>query len=238
MLFFFKEKPIEIVAFVTAKFNFAKELSPIAPAREYFPEWWKNTPSSTYDWANNISNNTAKSCPGIIGVLTSGFILPLWCDLAFKFGPEGYSYNFSDKSCRMDQHDDFQTPGFYGDYYRLKITSPWLIRTPVKILFQQPTYLREDAYPFVTPYGIVPPVKNLISTNIFTFFKKPDQEMHMFIKQGTPLLHMVPLTEKKVTLKLVVLDDEDFTKADSIIGVSNHFSSKGLKNLRISENNN
>jgi hypothetical protein len=235
MLFFFKEKPIEIVAFVTARYNFAKEFSPFSPAREYFPEWWKKTPSSSYNWSTGRPDNTTKSCPGIIGVLTNGFILPLWCDLAFAFGPEGYKYHFSDGLSRMDIHDDIQTPGFYTEYYHLKIHSPWIIRSPVKIMFQQPTYLRENEYPFITPYGIVTPVKNLFSTNIFTFFKKPEQDIHMFIKQGTPLLHIVPLTERKITLKLEVLDNDDYLKAESIICGTNHFSSKGLRNIRISE---
>jgi hypothetical protein len=39
MLFFFKEKPIEITAIISSQYLFAKEYSPIVQAKELIPEW-------------------------------------------------------------------------------------------------------------------------------------------------------------------------------------------------------
>ena len=121
MLFFFKEKPIEIVAYLPPDFQKVMDFNPIVSAKELLPDWWKNTPSSTFNWDSFTPNNTSKSCPGIIQSLTTGFILPMWCDLAIETTSEGYRYHYSDKKSVLGSHANTQIPGFYEDYFILKI---------------------------------------------------------------------------------------------------------------------
>ena len=230
MLFFFKEKPVEITAYCRPGFNFANEFSPITPAKNLLPTWWKDTPSSSFSWEERIGKNTVKSCPGIINTLTTGLIIPLWSDLALQYNDIEYAYNFSDKISSLDMHSEEESPGYYKDYWHFKITSPWLLETSVKLLYTQPTYLQETPYPFISPYGIVSPVKDLTGTNIFLFIRKEEQNSRLMLKQGLPLLHIIPLTDKKIKFSIKQISNEDFLRKSNIIGIRNRFNLKGLRN--------
>lgn len=230
MIFFFKEKPVEITAYCRPGFNFAKEFSPIVPAKNLLPTWWKDTPSSSFSWEDRTEKNTVKSCPGIINTLTTGLILPLWSDLALQYNNSDYVYNFSDRVSSLDFHPEIQTPGYYKDYWHLKIISPWLLETSVKLLFTQPTYLQEAPYPFISPYGIVSPVRNLTGTGVFLFIRKEEQHTRLMLKQGLPLAHIIPLTDKKIKFSIKEISDEDFYRKYNIIGTQNRFNLKGIRN--------
>ena len=232
MLFFFKEKPIEIIAYVNPSFNFAREFTPLVPARDYIPTWWKNTPSSKLDWEKFASIKTVKSCPGIISMLTTGFILPIWCDLAIKYSKDAFHYKFSDKLSQLHFHPNFQSPNFYTEHNHFKIQSPWVIKSPIKLLLQHPFYQNTEKYPIVVPPGILSPVKNLSALNSFLFLEKSQEEKRLEIKRDTPLLQIIPLSDKKVTIRCETVDNYEFDKMRSIIGTDNSFGMHGLKNLR------
>jgi len=232
MLFFFKEKPIEIIAYVNPTYNFVREFNPIVPARDYIPTWWKNTPSSKLDWKKLDIFKTVKSCPGIISILSTGFILPNWSDLAIKYSKESFQYKFADKLSQLDYHPDFQSPNFYTEHHHFKIPSPWIIKSPTKLLIQYPFYQNTENYPLVSPPGILSPVKNLCALNIFLFLEKFQEEKRQEIKKGAPLLQIIPLTERKVTIRCETVDNYEFDKMKSTIGTDNSFGGRGLKNLR------
>ena len=98
MLFFFKEKPLEIVAFVDSDYSYAKQYSPIVPAKQLYPEWLKNVPQSRFEWDKFQPETTVKSCPGIIQSITSGFIVPMWSELALEYSTTHYKYKFADEN--------------------------------------------------------------------------------------------------------------------------------------------
>ena len=198
MLFLFKEKPIEITAIVPPDYSLALEITPIKLARECFPSWWKNTPSSKFNWDIFNSDKTVKSCPGIGLSLQRGFILQQWSDLAIETKGDEWRWNYSDVRSRVNYHGSTQAPGFYSDHHIFKISSPWRIITPVDIFVQFPLYMFENPPPYVTPGGFIPPIKNTCSSNIFLMIKKSEQVLQHIIKQGTPLLQIIPFTDKKV----------------------------------------
>jgi hypothetical protein len=232
MLFFFKETPIEIIAYVKDVNNSIKEFSPIIPARECFPSWWKNTPSSSFNWDNLNPKNTVKSCPGIVQTLTSGFILPLWSDLALEYNDEQYRFQFSDNNTLLSAHPDEQAPGFCEDYWKIKIHSPWIFSTPVRLLYTSPFYHNtSSSLPFIVPPAIIPPVKELCGSNVFLFAKKQKELNKVLLKNGTPLLHIIPLTDKKVTIKCETLSESEYFKRESIVCTKSFFNNRGLKNL-------
>lgn len=232
MLFFFKEKPIEIVAFIKDIYNSIKEFSPIVPARDLFPDWWRNTPSSSFNWDNLQPVNTAKSCPGIIQSLTTGFIMPLWSDLAIQYSDSQYQYQFSDMQTMLSDHPDYQSPNFCEDYWKFKIHSPWILNTPVKLMYTSPFYHNtSSSFPFIIPPAIVPPIKHLCGTQVFIFAKKEQKLNRTVLKSGTPLMHIIPLTESKVTIRCEVVSESEYSKKISIVGFKNSFNNRGLKNI-------
>ena len=231
MLFFFKEKPVEIVAYIKEDYVTINEQSPIKPAREYFPDWWKNTPSSTFNWDTFKVDASTKSCPGIAQTLQKGFILPLWSDLAIKTQDDNFVWRFADNLSVLVHHKNEEAPGFYRDYNIFKIASPWQIKSPVSLLYTLPFYLFTSPLPYITPSGIVNPVNNFCATNIFILTKKLQEESRLMIKQGTPLFHIIPLTERKVIFRTEVLSESEFNKIKKFTSYRNHFTAKGLKNM-------
>jgi hypothetical protein len=64
------------------------------------------------------------------------------------------------------------------------------------------------------------------------FLEKSQEEKRLEIKKDTPLLQIIPLTEKRVTIRCETVDNYEFDKMRSIIGTDNSFGMHGLKNLR------
>jgi hypothetical protein len=231
MLFFFKEKPIEIIAYTNDEFLTINEQSPISPAKEYFPDWWKKTPSSTFNWDTYNVDSTSKSCPGIAHTLQRGFILPLWSDLAIKTQADNFLWRYADGLSRLDHHKTNEAPGFYEDHLIFKLVSPWQVKSPVPILFTFPFYLFTSPLPYLTPTGIVTPVSEMVATNVFILIKKSQEESRLMIKQGTPLIHLIPLTEKKVMFRTEVLSEDEYKKMKRPTAFRNHFTARGIKNM-------
>jgi hypothetical protein len=232
MLFFFKEKPIEITAIISSQYLFAKEYSPIVQAKELIPEWWKNTMPSKFDWEQRKSVNTSKSCPAIINCLTKGLILPLWSDLAIQWNDTGWAYDFSDEMSQMHNHPEYQTPGYYSNFWHFKIDSPWIFKTDVNLMYIQPTYLRNTPYPYFSPYGILPSMNGVSSSNVFCFVEKNKNDNKLLIKHKTPLLHIIPMSDKKIKLNIEVLHPLDFVNYRNLMGIKTTFGKTWANKLR------
>ena len=238
MLFFFKEKPIEIVALVSERFNFVREFFPIKHARDAIPPWWKNTPVNNFSWDNFSLQNNVRTCPGIIHTITSGLIMPLWSDLAIQVNHEEYRYQFSDGVSELKIHQDFQSPGFYSDFFKLKTLSPWILKTPVKVLYMNPFYHMPEPCDYIIPHGIVTPIgkDNLAATNHFLFIQKQKEGIkNIMIKKNTPLFHILPLTDKKIKIRLETASPFEFTKLKSVLASSSSFVGHGIKNITMTK---
>jgi hypothetical protein len=237
MLFFFKEKPITITSYIPVNYSLVERFTPIANARDFFPNWWKNTPSSRFNWDIMKRENTAKSCPGINGMLQKGAILPMWCDFALKTQGVDYSWQYSDHMSTFNHHSNDQVPNFYSNYFIFKFESPWLIETPVPLFYTFPHYLFTEPPDYIIPSGIVSPIQKSASTNIFMYTKREEEEKKYFIKAGTPMLQIIPLTEKKVIFKTEIVSRDDYEKLDKKVSYLNHFVGRGLKNIFQEKNN-
>jgi len=231
MIFFFKKKPIEITAFVSDAFAFVNEYTPIKPAKEFFPKWWKDVSSSQFDWESFQTKTTVKSCPGIISSLSTGFIMPMWSDLAIEYGKDNWKFQYSDQKSTLQQHTNKQMPGFYEDHWIFKLESPWQIRSPVNLMYQHPFYLHNTPFSFIQPYGMSTPNTNLHASNIFLFAKKEEGVNRVMIKNNTPLLHIIPLTENPVIFKTEVVNQQEYLKQLSIQSGVNSFASRALKTV-------
>jgi len=234
MLFFLKEKPVEIIACIPEEYSFAKEFSPIKPAKDLIPSWWKDLPNSDFLWDDFTIKSTVKSCPGIIQTITNGLIMPMWSDLALQIYNNEFKYWFADNLSSLDIHQNSQTSGFYNEYFKFKLTSPWMFKTPVKLMYMNPFYHITDPNEYIVPHGINTPISkyNIVASNYFIFVKNPFKERKdILIKQGTPLLHILPLTDKKIKFRIETLSASESKKTWSILGNRSNFVSFGLKNI-------
>jgi hypothetical protein len=240
MMFFFKEKPVEIIAFCNPEYSLAAEFTPIKPINKFYPQWWKDLSSSSFNWDKFTPEKTIKSCAGIINIFQTGFIMPMWSDLALEFGRGNWRYSYSDEKSKLIVHPNEAMGEFYKDYGIFKLISPWLLQSPVKILSSEPFFHHTSTeWPFITPYGITPPLsnKNLHATSVFLLAKKEEEVKRIMIKANTPLVHFIPLTDKNIKFRVEVPDPNEFRRLEILVDSNNRFTNAGITNAFHTKNN-
>jgi hypothetical protein len=153
---------------MTLKFRCPAELEgrlPVpVPATSGLPDWLKTMPQQAYNALNMREQDTIKRCPPFVDAMTSGFLLPLICDLTVENGairwdndiPPGGSLDFPRSPIGF--HDSSQvigTPLFEPDRLLIKFNNLWTIEAPegYAVLFTHP-FNRFDL-PFTTLTGLV-----------------------------------------------------------------------------------
>lgn len=213
MFFFCKPKKIVIDCFTTH--TGAYNLNPIDLAVKYFPDWWKPMPNST-SVADpvTIELSTIKKCPGILDLYKSSIILPLWSDMAVEPKEDNtYWWKFADGKTRLDTHPIQQLGNAFKKYQHIKILSPWFIKekSETKFLMTPCTWSLLDITSNINILTGVVEFKHQNATNI-NFFIDLNRKEPLFLEAGTPLYHLVPLTDKSVEVKNHLITKQEFDK--------------------------
>lgn len=229
-MFFFKKKPLIFTSFISEDNRGIFEYAPMLPSQKIIPAWWKQVSPGIFDWDIMKVKTNVKSCIGIINTLREGLILPLWSEIAIKTDLTSWKFQYADTISTASVHNNIQAPGFYEDYFTFKLHSPWYIKCSennIKLHFSQPFYHFTSPTCYFTPPGIVSPVKNGYSTNIFLYVKKTENQF--ILEHNTPLLQIIPLSDRSIQYKTEILSSSEFFKLNSIINYGNVFLSKGVK---------
>ena len=153
---------------LTLKFRCPAELEgkipPPIPATLGLPGWLKAMPTQAFNAVNMREEDTVKRCPPFVDAMTSGFLMPLICDLRVENGaiswdndlPPGGSLEFPRSPIGF--HDASQvtgTPLFEPDRLLIKFLNLWSIEAPegYSLLFTHP--LNRFDLPFTTLSGLV-----------------------------------------------------------------------------------
>jgi hypothetical protein len=217
MLFKFKQKPIVIDCFTHRPEVYTH--SKINFAYKFYPYWWKELPQTYKAELRGFEVNlsTMKNCSGIVEYYKKGIILPLWTDLKIVVSDnEQKQINcfFYDLISEMKEHDHRERGSMLSeDHFHLKIMSPWRLKCKEEIpfMFIQPVWNFSDIFNMIAPPAIVD-FKYQHSTNVNVFFKFENQQKEIFFKHGQPLIHMVPLSERKVELKHHLIHKDELIK--------------------------
>lgn len=209
IMFFFKRSEVVVDAFISEKHSHAYDYAPIDYAENFMPDWWRKLPKSEIDFSiMNRKNESMKTCAGFIDHMNRGLIIPLWSDLLIRIdSPELYNYQFADGISICESHAKQQRMGFQDNRTNIKIISPWLLKSDKNVSFTfLPTFWNNDTPP---GYDVVLGTSNFYyqnSTHI-NLLIDPDQKLN--IPFGKPMLHLMPLTDKKIKLKrhLVSVDE-------------------------------
>lgn len=236
MFFFFRRPTVEVISFVPPEFEFALAFTPIKEASKYLPEWWKSLTVSKFDWENLSQHRNVKTCPGVTSIVTKGAILPLWTDLAIRIRDSQLNFQFADKKSNLIIHNNAQAPGFYSDNFILKISSPWVIKTKVPLYYSAPFYHSTDELIYKTPPGVVSPLEGFCASNIFIFLKK-HINYNLMINRNTPMLHIQPMTEKKVVYRTEVGSTKDIKKVQSFLSKTECFIASRIKSEKLLKKN-
>lgn len=219
-MFWFKKKKIVVDAFTV--YRSVYDLYSIKPAVFYFPEQIKRLENSYIetDSTTNVEYKlpTIKKCLGILDLYKHGFILPMWTD--FVCQPQKAAENkcapgLMQSPFMFNVHDKRQFSGLFDDHIVMKLVSPWMFRekTGVKFLWTTPSWNRVHENNFShLPAVVSYEYQSQVNVNIFINKKSED----FILTSGTPMVHIIPLTEHKVEFRnhLVDIKDKEYQKLD------------------------
>ena len=229
MIFFFKKQKLVVDCF-TYRQDVYKH-NPIDYAFKFYPDWWKKTPPTVRN--NSFKVPTVKKCSGIIDTYQQGFIIPLWNDFAFRVENKNIFWEHADKQskCKVHDYQQWQTYADMNKYYNLKIVSPWIVKCKSNINF----YLTKPFWnhPLNTPYHILSGVLNFKHNNAtnIQMMVNIHEDYDYTIEACTPIVHVIPFTEKKLIIKNHLIDKFEYEKIDIANSTIKKFSGTYLKSV-------
>ncbi len=187
------------------------------PASLALPDWLKAMPAQAFHTLNAREESTVKRCPPFIDAMTSGFLIPLMCDVRIENGefiwdnelPPGGSLSFVRSPISF--HDSSQVTGsplFADDRFLIKFHNLWTIRAPegYAILFTHP-FNRFDL-PFTTLTGMVD--CDRYSDNWIHFPAHwHDLDFTGVLPKGTPIAQCMPVKRETWKASFAAFTDED-----------------------------
>lgn len=214
-MFFIKQKKIILDCF-TPDTN-AATLTPIAKAGAHVPDWWKQLPKNTIDKATLKDKMSMRHCAGFLDLYAKSIVLPMWSDFRVAVAPEGvneFKFEYANGYSEAQAHVQSHRGSFLNEknYLQLKLISPWALYTKEKIYWSvfQASYNEENLSDMAILPGMLE-FKNLHNLNVQMAFKRKKFESDIVtIPCGRPLIHMVPMTDKKVEVKIHQVSFEEF----------------------------
>ncbi len=216
--FLFKRKKIHLDVFTDRPGVF--ELFPVDYSTKFFPEWWKKLPKEYYMETINRLSSTMKRCEGFTDYYKNSVSIPLWTDLMLNIRTEFDAVNceFSDPNTSVNTHDLRQMQGFMEDkkFEHIKILSPWIFKTKEDIVWSwsQPIWNFDDPFSMIVPPAGIN-FKYQRSTHINTFVNK-EHDKTILLPCGTPMVNLIPMTEKEVILHTHLINSQEYFEMSDI----------------------
>ncbi len=169
------------------------------PARKLMPEWYKNL-APRIDGKNVLVNGTVKRCAPFLDAMSIGWIIPLAGDVEFTTNEDasGVTYKWTFYRSLVENHNRGQVEG-HPELPKppMKFLNYWLIKVPkdYSLLFVPP--LNRPSEHFECISGLVDADNYLEFINFPFFFRKPN--FTGIIKQGTPLVQVIPIHRSMLT---------------------------------------
>lgn len=220
-MFWFKRKKIIVDCFTNRSSVF--EYSKLTPAKQNYPDWWKDLPKSGF-FSNDemVPNRNMKACAGFVQMYQTGYMISLWSDLRVKVGKMGtdsVEWQWSDQKSSAFIHAPKQSGDLYDStlYQHLKLFSPWLLsaKQETNFLFHMPTWNMNNVFGNVIVLPGVVEYKYQNSTNVQILIKRETEEKIINLPFGMPIVQLTPLTENEVVFKHHLIGDEEFNNINS-----------------------
>jgi len=204
---------INVDAFITE--DNIEKLFPISESVKYIPSWWKNLPKQYYSISDNginVPTGTMRKCPGFIELYKKGLTIPLWSDVIISTDHNGWRWQSPYKGFNLEPHSKEQFGDSFDDFFHVKFFSPWFMteKTGVNFITTPAIWNISNLWNDVVIVNGILEFKYQNSTHINLFIKKAIKEITF--DAGMPLVHLIPLTEKKVKLKRHIISNEEYSK--------------------------
>lgn len=231
-MFWFKKKKIVLDCFTADPFVY--EYASIQPSVKYYPEWWTNLPLTVErdvlrewglfkDKVIKSDFTTMKACRGLTGLYKNSFVIPFWGNLEFFIknkDQKAYYWqdDFTKKLGTADKsvsfHPQLQYSGWVSDeYVHAKLISPWSLKTNrfVQFALVEPTWNKRELNDYTTLPGVLD-FKYQHGININLMLKLESVERNLLFEVGTPMAHIIPLSEENIELKNHLVSVDDFCR--------------------------
>ena len=187
---------------------------PIIESKDLKLNWVKKARQDFQDnikpHADNIPGFTHLTrCPGIFDLFKYGYIISLHKDIIIKSKGKSFKVGIN-KGVNNSVSSDFflspqesssesdinlvPTPPWAADFI-MKINTGWYVIAPKGVKFLMLPIAYPDTFSFTTAIGILDP-EIATQLNFQLFWNEKDEE-EIVIPAGTPLGHLIPLSEKK-----------------------------------------
>ena len=221
---------------MTLTFRCPKELEGLLPlpilAALGLPAWLKSMPSQAFNPVLSHEGDTVKRCPPFVDAMTSGFLIPLICDVTVENGeftwdnepPPGGAVSFVRSPIGF--HDPSQvtgTPLFDADRFMIKFHNPWTIEAPegYSLLFTHP--VNRFDLPFTTLTGLVDSDQY---HDAWVHFPAHWHDMNFngVLPKGTPVAQCFPVRRDNWVVRTAIFTDEETQRAHDLNNAIGHES--------------
>lgn len=195
------------------------------PAAEDLPGWIRTMPAQAASTTFSITDDTVKRCPPFIDAMTTGFLIPLICDVKVEGGqftwdagmPAAGRVGFARSPIGF--HDPAQvagTPLFDADQFLIKFHNLWTIEAPAgyALLFTHP--VNRFDLPFVTLTGLVDCDSYRDGWINFPAYWR-DTAFAGVLRRGTPVAQCFPIKRETWTARTEIFTDEDSQRAHDLL---------------------
>lgn len=214
---------------MTLRFRCPPELEglvpPPMPAVRGLPSWLKSMPSQAFNSVVADQGDTVKRCPPFVDAMTSGFLIPLLCDVRIENGefswdnelPAGGSLAYPRSPISF--HDPSQaadTPLFDADRFLIKFNSVWTIEAPAgyALLFTHP--VNRFDLPFTTLTGLVD-CDHYRDAWIHFPAQWRDEGFSGVLPKGTPIAQCFPVKRETWVAETAVFTDADAQRTHDLL---------------------
>jgi hypothetical protein len=202
-------------------------LPPPIPAAQGLPDWLKTMPQEVSSAIMGGQNDTVKRCPPFVDAMTSGFLIPLICDIKCENGE--FTWDNDLPPCGtvdfprspLGLHDSTQLTGsplFEPDRFVIKFHNLWTIEAPAgySLLITHP--VNRFDLPFTTLTGWVD-CDNYRDGWIHFPARWRDTNFSGVLPKGTPVAQCFPIKRETWSLRTAVFTEEDTQRTHDLIGL-------------------
>ncbi|HXA40833.1 MAG TPA: hypothetical protein VNW53_17670 [Phenylobacterium sp.] len=214
---------------LTLTFRCPKELEgllpPPVPAAQGLPGWLRAMPAQAFSAVVAGDDDTAKRCPPFVDAMTSGFLIPLICDVRVENGeftwdndlPAGGAVGFPRSPIGI--HDASQvsgTPLFDADRFMIKFHNLWTIEAPpgYALMFTHP--VNRFDLPFTTLTGLVDSDRYHDAWINFPAHWR-DAGFSGVLPRGTPVAQCFPVRRETWAARTATFTDEEAQRTHEVL---------------------
>lgn len=202
-----REKPVVVDCYTCVEV--ISKYYPIAPTKEFIPQWFKDIPAKLFLEPNQlIGHRTVRTCAGITDIFKAGVVLPTWCEMVVELRDNTnheYRYQFADKASEMLKPAKFALD--VNKFTQLELLTPWAFRCSedVDFMIMQNVYLQDHPFDYY-PKAKVHNFRDTHQIKLDLVFPRGDEGKVIRIPDGQPLVQIVPLTERPVEFRVHLVD--------------------------------